>query len=322
MKLHFTSFLFFIAALSGAQSVVDFEEFNLSPESFLNGSDGSGGFVSGDVFLPNTYDSQWMSWAGWAISNTTDTATPGFSNQYSAIAGGGYDGSAHYAVTYAFGNNNIILQGDAAGNPVSGMYVTNNTYAYWSMLEGDAFSKKFGGLTGNDPDYFLLTIKAWHNGALSADSLDFYLADYRFSDNSQDYVVDEWEWVDLSALGPADSLAFTLRSTDVGQFGINTPAFFCVDHISVSGPSGAKQAAVPIVFDIFPNPAAAYVQVSSAENEALHCAVFDLRGNLVLQKQLNAGGGQLDLQSLPQGNYVVRVRDERGRSSGRIVCRQ
>jgi hypothetical protein len=322
MKLYFLSLLFFIAGVSGAQSVVDFETFNLPPESFLNGSDGNGGFESGDVFLPNTYDSQWMSWAGWAISNMTDAATPGFSNQYSAIAGGGFDGSSHYAVTYAFGNNNIILQGDAAGHPVSGMYVTNNAYAYWSMLEGDAFSKKFGGVTGNDPDYFLLTIKAWHNGALSADSVDFYLADYRFSDNSQDDIVDEWEWVDLTSLGPVDSLGFTLRSTDVGQFGINTPTFFCVDHITLAGPSSVGYLGAQVLFDLYPNPTADFIQISSAENEALHCTVFDQHGRLILQKQLNAGGGQLDLQHLPRGNYLVRFRDAKGSSTWRSVCKQ
>jgi hypothetical protein len=322
MKLHFTSLLFFIAAVMGAQSVVDFEAFNLPPESFLNGSDGNGGFASGDVFLPNSYDSQWMSWSGWAISNTTDVTTPGFSNQYSAIAGGGFDGSAHYAVTYAFGNNNLILQGDAAGHPVSGMYITNSAYAWWSMLEGDAFSKKFGGVTGNDPDYFLLTIKSWHNGALSADSVDFYLADYRFSDNSQDYIVDEWEWVDLSSLGPVDSLGFTLRSTDVGQFGINTPTFFCVDHITLAGPSSVRSLAAPFLVNLYPNPTTDYIQISSSEDEALHCAVFDLRGQLMLQKQLNAGGGQLDLRSLPTGNYLVQLRDGKGRSFWRSVCRQ
>lgn len=322
MKLHFTFFLFFIAAVSGAQSPVGFEEFSLSPESFLNGSDGNGGFSSGGVFLPNTYDSQWMSWSGWAISNTTDATTPGFSNQYSAIPGSGHDGSAHYAVTYAYGNNNLILQGDAAGHPVAGMYITNSTYAYWSMLEGDGFSKKFGGLTGNDPDYFLLTIKAWHNGSLSADSVDFYLADYRFSDNGQDYIVDEWEWVDLSSLGPVDSLAFTLRSTDVGQFGMNTPAFFCVDHISVAGPSSATSLDAPFSIDIFPNPTTGYIQLSSPENEALYCTIIDLTGRLVLQKEWNAGGGQIDLQGLPPGNYWIQIRNDRGHAALRSISKQ
>jgi hypothetical protein len=37
-----------------------------------------------------------------------------------------------------------------------GVYVTNTTYAYNSMRDGDMFAKKFGGPTGNDPDWYKL----------------------------------------------------------------------------------------------------------------------------------------------------------------------
>ena len=44
------------------------------------------------------------------------------------------------------------------------------------------------------------------------------LADYRFEDNSQDYIVDTWEFIDVSAtsLNAADTIAFVLSSSDVG----------------------------------------------------------------------------------------------------------
>ena len=56
MKLNFTFLMtIFCATILSAQTLVDFEEFELAPESFLNGDDGSGGFSSGDVFLNNLY---------------------------------------------------------------------------------------------------------------------------------------------------------------------------------------------------------------------------------------------------------------------------
>ena len=64
------------------------------------------------------------------------------------------------------------------GKVIDGMYVTNGTYAYLSMLNGDAYAKKFGGVSGNDPDWFKLTIRKWYNGILANDSVTFYLADY------------------------------------------------------------------------------------------------------------------------------------------------
>ncbi len=321
MKWQFTVALAFCATISMGQRVVGFEEFTLPTGSFLNGSDGKGGFQSGDIFLPNTYDAQYMSWSGWAISNWTDTLTPGFTNQYSAITGKGYGGSAHYAITYAFGNNNLVLRGNAAGLPVSGMYLTNSAYAYWSMKDGDAFSKKFGGLTGNDPDYFLLTIKAFYQGRLSSDSVNFYLADFRFSNNSQDFIVKDWKWVDLSSLGPVDSLAFSLTSTDVGVFGMNTPAYFCVDNITLSNPTSAYAQGLPDLFTIYPNPSADFIQIAHSENGPMDFYLFDVNGKLVLRQPLPAPGGQIDLQFLPTGTYFATLKGKHAQSTRKVVKR-
>ena len=61
--------------------------------------------------------------------------------------------------------------------------------------------------------------------------VEFYLADYRFADNGEDYIVDTWEYIDLSSLGAVKSLEFGLSSSDVGDFGMNTPAYFALDTV-------------------------------------------------------------------------------------------
>jgi hypothetical protein len=233
MKTRYSILFMFFATFLSAQIVVDFEEFDLPVDTFLNGSDGSGGYSTNGVLLANNYNAEFRSWTGWAISSTTDTLTPGFMNQYSAIPGSGVDGSTTYAVSYSFGTNILRLENEMAGRQVDGLYITNGTYPYLSMRDGDGFAKKFGGASGEEPDFFLLTIKGYLEGALLPDSVNFYLADYRFEDNSQDYIVDEWTFVDVSSLGAVDSLAFSLSSSDVGQFGINTPTFFCIDNIQI-----------------------------------------------------------------------------------------
>ena len=132
-----TIFLLWNTLIVLGQTVADFENFELSPESFLNESSEAGGFESGNIFLPNDYNPEYDAWSGWAISNTTDISTPGYFNQYSAISGSGVNNSANYAVCYIFGESIIRLQNDAVSQPVVGMYITNSTYAYLSMLEGD-----------------------------------------------------------------------------------------------------------------------------------------------------------------------------------------
>jgi Domain of unknown function (DUF4465) len=238
---HFV-WLFVISAFAGAAhaQIATFEDLSLTPESYWNGSDGSGGFTSGGAHFSNTYNAEWGSWDGFSYSNMTDTTTQGVAAQYNAVAGAGQGGSANYAVAYVGAVAPPTVTLDTPG-VVGGLYVTNTSYAYYSMLNGDAFAKKFGGETGSDPDWFVLTITGKNADGVVTGSVDFYLADYRSADSSNDYIVDRWEYVDLISLGKVKSLEFTLNSSDVGDWGMNTPASFAIDTIvepSASGPAG------------------------------------------------------------------------------------
>jgi len=216
-------------------AIATFDDLSLSAESCWNGSDGSGGFTSGSAYFINNYNAAYMSWDGFAYSNITDTTSTGWTAQYNAITGGGEGGSANYAVGYdplasGFGTEPPTVNFNTAGI-VEGLYITNNNYAYYSMLNGDAYAKKFGGISGDEADWFLLTITGKDAAGAVTDSVEFYLADYRFADNSQDYIVDTWEYVNLTGLGAVKSLEFGLSSSDVGSYGMNTPAYFALDTI-------------------------------------------------------------------------------------------
>ncbi|MCW5923439.1 MAG: DUF4465 domain-containing protein [Saprospiraceae bacterium] len=304
-----TSVALLLAFGAHAQTVAGFENFNLPPNTFVNNAGAAGAFTSADIELPNNYNAQWMSWDGWAISNRTDSTTPGFLNESSAAAGKGANGSATYAVSYVFGASIMRLTGAAAGGKVLGLYVTNNTYAYFSMKDGDAFAKKFGGITGNDPDFFLLTVKKYLNGQLGTDSVNFYLADYRFANNAQDYIVKDWVWLDLGSLGKADSLQFTLSSSDVGAFGMNTPAYLCVDDVTTEGVL-SQDDVVPntLSLDVFPNPASDFLNIRlPGNNEVALVQVFDLQGKIVLEKNGLGAQNRFDVRSLTTGHYMLRV---------------
>ena len=303
-----------------AQTTSTFEDFNLPVDTFLNGSEGSGGFALDNAFLPNSYDQEYDSWGGWSISTTTDTQTPGFMNQYSAIPGSGYDGSDAYAVSYHFSHNTLELTGPAAGCVVEGCYITNGTYPYLSMLNGDGFAKKFGGETGDDPDFYLLTIKKYLNGELSTDSVDFYLADYRFEDNNQDYIVDEWTYLDLSVLGNADSLAFFLSSSDTNQFGINTPSYFCIDNLTTSDMVTSTTEVQPLIsLMVFPNPAKDRLTIDWEDSQPAQFALLDSNGRRLRQFWVTSGQTQLNVQGLARGSYFLQRIDQLGWQAVRVV---
>lgn len=65
------------------------------------------------------------------------------------------------------------------------------------------------------------------NGVYSG-IVEFYLADYRFTD---DYIIDEWTWVDLSGLGDVVGLEFYLSSSDNNAGGMKTPGYFAMDTV-------------------------------------------------------------------------------------------
>jgi len=88
----------------------------------------------------------------------------------------------------------------------------------------------------DDPDWFKLTITG-----SNSNTVDFMLADYRFEDNGQDYIVDEWTWIDLSGLGSVTNLEFSFTSTDNGAWGMNNPGYFAMDNFNGS----ALDAPVP-----------------------------------------------------------------------------
>ncbi len=204
-----------------------FDDLGLGAESFLDGSTLAGGYSSGGIFFENDYNASFESFTGFAASTTTDTTTPDFGNQFSNITGSGAGGSAGYGL--AFLNARIVLP---TPQIILGAEFTNTTYAGLSMMNGDAFAKQFGGLTGDDPDFFRLFIEGIDGGGASTGIVEFLLADYRFSDNSLDFVLDQFVFQDLTSLGFVKELQFSFESSDIGAFGPNTPLYFAIDNLT------------------------------------------------------------------------------------------
>jgi hypothetical protein len=211
-----------------------------TPPGYVNGSAGPGGmtsFTSGGATFNNYYNPSFGNWAGWSVSQITDVTTQGFGNQYSAynLPNGGGDNSPTYAVGYVDSftpvTPTITLP---AGTKPQSVRITNTTYAALIMLDGDpnGFARQFDVA---HQDFFTLTVSGFDAlGALTG-SVDFNLADYRVpSTVSQPYVFSQWTTVDLTPLGDATSLAFTLASSDTGAFGINTPTYFALDNLAVT----------------------------------------------------------------------------------------
>jgi hypothetical protein len=153
-------------------------------------------------------------------------------------------------------------------------------------------------------------VRGYKNGIRTADSVDFYLADYRFTDNTKDYILKTWEWVDCGKLGLVDSIYFNLTSSDVGAFGINTPTYFCLDNFTTSGSilTGITQQSKGLKISAYPNPFKDVLTIALDEStlEAT-VKVMDITGKTVSEKIVTNEHARFDLSALQTGIYFLEV---------------
>ena len=289
-------------------SISTFDDVSLDPvNAYWNGSDLAGGFTSGHAWFYNSYNQKWESWSGFSYSNVKNDTTPGYTNQYADIADGGVNGSAGYGVAYAPTPVSVKLDSTLAGSVLKGVFITNSTYAALSMENGDAYAKKFGGPDGTDPDWFLLTIKGYYKGAYT-DSVNFYLADFRSKNPADHYILKSWAWVDLEPLGAVDSLTFELHSSDVGKYGMNTPAYFCLDNLNdiTNGVPSLQDRTKMFDVKIYPNPAVDMFYIEGVKNARVN--IYDISGRQVFETNARNKTLKVNVSDYPKGLYLVRIR--------------
>lgn len=245
------------ASIVGAAAfgdVVTFEDAGLPADSYDNGDPGDlqpGQFVnvplvSGSVSFsningidvygvpPNTFT--YTYWGGFSFSNVIDTTDGTYTNQYASYPGGGYE-SATYAVGYGNGAR-ITLPGAAT---VAGFWIANTTYARATMVSTDP--EQFASPLAPPDGFFRVTASGTLNGVAKG-TVPFFLAD--FTGASPPGVLDGWAWFDLSSLGAVDSITFAFDGSDVGDYGLNTAAYFAMDDFTytpVPEPAAAAIAA-------------------------------------------------------------------------------
>jgi hypothetical protein len=308
--LTFLSFAFLFPFSASAQiETLTFEEEISMPDTFRNGQDGTESFELDPISFPVVYDFDFDIWSGqWALSSDTDSVTPNFTNLYGSRAGGGAEGSDVFMVGQSpFGAENLQF---TSATPISlqSVDITNSTYAYFVIKDGNQFSKAFGGPSGDDPDYFFIRWKGYLQGQLT-DSVDIYLADYRFSDNSQDYILEDWTSFNLEALGAVDQVEVEFYSSDTGEFGINTPLFFNLDNLTSNRTSSDESQVLDASFSLYPNPVRNTLRWKSDVNIST-MAIYDMNGKLLSSWKANRN--EVDVHSLAAGAYVIVAQTSEG----------
>lgn len=263
--------------------------------------------------------SYWES--GFAYTNVKDSSNGTSANLYGCIPYNSYNGN-----NYVTGQNNAVISFSNNTTALSGFFVTNTTYAYKVIKNGNSFSRKFGDTTGTGsgtsipqghyPDWFKVVVRGYQNGLLKPDSAQFYLADYRTAGTTNDYIVKNWQYLNCTILGVVDSVKFFLSSSDNHPtFGMNTPAFFSMDNISIVNTVGINELATVLNVSVYPNPTQNDIEINyvSTKEIDLTTKVFDISGKEVLnqKQQTNLGTDKfiLPTSGFEAGIYFIELND-------------
>jgi len=318
MKKTITLFAFALSLLGiKAQTVADFEGLTLAADTFYENHVSAPWQTSNATFRYEwdvSFGGFWSS--GFAYTNKTNTVTGTYHNMYAAIPGKGVNNSNNYVTAWSgYPAEKMMIKLAPTQVAVNGFYITNSTYAYKTMLNGGGPARKFGDtlhthsgmIPGDYPDWFKLTVHAYKNGTKKTDTVEFYLADYRFADNSKDYIVKTWDWVDCSTLGAVDSIFFKFYSSDEGAFGINNPTYFCMDNFMTTSSifTGINKMSDTGKFHAYPNPFTAQLTIHAEAGASV--IVTDLSGKVLYTEALAQEISLVDLNFLQEGIYFLEL---------------
>ena len=176
---------------------------------------------------------------GHAVSNYVDTdLTHGDYNHQLAVpikdsktGFGGHNGSKNFCVHYGavanvtdLGNTNLpsLLFNSGITHVIDHMYVAPTTY----LLNVEENGNEYASALGQDGWLKIVAYGLSEDLIHQTGKCEFYL----YKDGQ---AVKNWTKWDLSSLGRVHAVAFNMEGSDVGAYGLNTPAYFAYDDVTV-----------------------------------------------------------------------------------------
>lgn len=328
--LPFLGIAFAVSSLTYAQDkVISFEEYELDPNSNLlmfnaeTPQDGDTLIIAKDadeeieISLQATI--QYGLLSGFEISNVSDASYNDYSHPLAAQPLEGANGTENYAV--AFVPVDFMGPDPAATIPVevkfsnvpenyklSSISVANQLIAYDYMQQNFA-ANEF---------YMHLIVRMYDEQMEMIDSVIFPLADYT---GSTGYILEDWEAIDFSEIEENIAmLTFDLVGNDMGQYGLNTPAYFALDEIVFSeieeeeDPISVHELDANIV-KMYPNPTSDYLYFSE---EVYHVTVVNAIGQVMIEMESTK---ELSLKELKAGIYYIHFNLDNGKTVKRSISK-
>lgn len=291
-------------ALVSAQTVVDFENLTLEPETFYDGGINHSGTLDSTEFfnyscnganftVNNTlWSGGFSSWGGMAYSNITDTTTASYTN-LSAYCNptGGANSSSNYGIFYPSWGISDSVSFDNVVN-LESVNISNLVWTYHYIMGTDGS----GTGTFEANDYLTLEITAFNVLNETIGSIDIALADY--TEEKSD-IISNWTEIDLSSLENVKYIKFAMSSNDS-----YTPTYFCIDDLVYSTITSSDEL-TNIQTEIYPNPFTNYIQIENAINANIK--LMDTQGRIIIEQTANSNQYRINVSELPSGLYIINI---------------
>lgn len=120
--------------------------------------------------------------------------------------------------------------------------------------------------------------------------------------------------------GPVQTAGDTLINPQIANNTIYTNSVYAsrVTFPALNWPTGVAENTTP-QFEVYPNPASEYIDVTNTTNETCKYSMFDATGRVVRQQQSNTQTTRIMLDGLAAGVYVLQMQSETGLSSREII---
>ena len=185
------------------------------------------GYETDEFEFEYFYNEEFGYWGGFALTKKfdTDAANGFYENQYAVYNASASHGSG--ALIYYYDSYNepcdITLKGD---NVFTSVRLNLTTYTYASITNEDinTFARAFA-----DGDYLKVVFTS-HKGDKEIGKVECYVVDYR---DGKQLMATRWDVFDLTGLGKDyDRVSVKIETTDVGEWGANTPLYIALDELS------------------------------------------------------------------------------------------
>ena len=207
------------------QSVPTVEKFDTEMTS-----DYSYGYENDYLEFEYFYNEEYAYWGGFAQSRVkdADAANGLFANQYAVYNEAAASGDSFLIYYYDSYNEPCDIVVKQQGVSLRDVMLNLTTYTYASItneaindfarifVDGDYLKVVFTGMRGNE----------------ATGVVECYVVDYR---DGKREMTTEWTTFSLANLGEGyDRVSVTIETTDVGEWGANTPLYIAMDNLSYS----------------------------------------------------------------------------------------